>query len=104
MSSTMEVTEPIEPVIDLTKSPATMAARQVSAWFGDHKVLDRVSIDIDSRRVTALIGPSGCGKSTCLRILNRMHELIPSASLAGTVAIDDIDIYRSELRVTDIRR
>ena len=27
--------------------------------------------------VTALIGPSGCGKSTFLRILNRMHELVP---------------------------
>ena len=28
-------------------------------------------------KVTALIGPSGCGKSTFLRILNRMHELVP---------------------------
>ena len=55
-------------------------------------------------QVTALIGPSGCGKSTFLRILNRMHELVPSASLAGTVALDGVDIYRSELRVTDIRR
>jgi phosphate transport system ATP-binding protein len=100
----MEVTQPIEPIIDLTKSPATMAARQVSAWFGDHKVLDRVSIDIDSRQVTALIGPSGCGKSTFLRILNRMHELIPSASLAGTVELDGEDIYRGRGSATNTRR
>ncbi len=104
MSSTVEVTQPVEPVIDLTQSPATMAARQVSAWFGDHKVLDRVSIDIEARQVTALIGPSGCGKSTFLRILNRMHELIPSASLAGTVELDGQDIYRGRSSATDTRR
>ena len=44
--------------------------------------------------VTALIGPSGCGKSTFLRILNRMHELVPSASLAGRGAASTAqDIY-----------
>ncbi len=32
--------------------------------------------------VTSLIGPSGCGKSTFLRLLNRMHELVPEC-LAG---------------------
>ena len=52
-------------------------ARNVSAWFGDHKVLERVSLTMEPGNVTALIGPSGCGKSTFLRILNRMHELIP---------------------------
>ncbi len=81
-----------------------LTTRDVSAWFGDHKVLERVSLVMAPNQVTALIGPSGCGKSTFLRILNRMHELVPGASLAGTVSIDDIDIYRSELRVTDIRR
>ena len=59
---------------------------------------------MQANQVTSLIGPSGCGKSTFLRILNRMHELVPSASLAGTVRIDGIDIYRSELLITDIRR
>jgi phosphate transport system ATP-binding protein len=48
----------------------------VSAWFGDHKVLERVSLDMVAGSVTALIGPSGCGKSTFLRIRNRMHELV----------------------------
>ncbi len=62
-------------------------ARAISAWFGDRKVLDRVSLSMPAGQVTALIGPSGCGKSTFLRILNRMHELIPSASLAGEVLL-----------------
>ena len=54
-------------------------------------------------KVTALIGPSGCGKSTFLRILNRMHELIPSAALSGSVALDGVDIYGPTLRVTETR-
>ena len=55
-------------------------------------------------QVTALIGPSGCGKSTFLRVLNRMHELIPSASLAGEVLLDGGDIYEASRKVTDARR
>ena len=57
--------------------PGTLEARAISAWFGDRKVLDRVSLTMPAGQVTALIGPSGCGKSTFLRILNRMHELVP---------------------------
>ena len=83
---------------------ATLVARDISAWFGDHQVLDRVSLVMESRRVTALIGPSGCGKSTVLRILNRMHELIPSASLAGDVLLDGDDIYEPGRKLTDARR
>jgi len=83
---------------------AELEARGISAWFGDHKVLDRVSLAMRAGQVTALIGPSGCGKSTFLRILNRMHELIPSASLAGTVLLNGDDIYGPEWRLTDARR
>jgi phosphate transport system ATP-binding protein len=83
---------------------ASLEARDISAWFGDHQVLDRVSLGMKSREVTALIGPSGCGKSTFLRILNRMHELIPSAALAGEVLLDDEDIYDVGKKLTDARR
>jgi phosphate transport system ATP-binding protein len=79
-------------------------ARQVSAWFGNRLVLDRVSLHMPARRVTSLIGPSGCGKSTFLRILNRMHELVPSASLAGEVLLDGSDLYARGRRLTDARR
>ncbi len=65
--------------VDDQYQAARLEAREISAWFGDHQVLDRVSLTVEARRVTALIGPSGCGKSTFLRILNRMHELIPAA-------------------------
>jgi phosphate transport system ATP-binding protein len=83
---------------------ATLEARDISAWFGDHHVLDRVSLTMMSGEVTALIGPSGCGKSTFLRILNRMHELIPAASLAGEVRLDGDDIYDPGKKLTEARR
>jgi len=67
----------------------------VSAWFGQRKVLDRVSLTMPAGKVTALIGPSGCGKSTFLRILNRLHELVPSATLAGEVWLDRAMIARN---------
>jgi phosphate transport system ATP-binding protein len=83
---------------------AELDARDVSAWFGTHKVLDRVSLTMPAGKITALIGPSGCGKSTFLRILNRMHELVPSASLAGEVRLDGQDIYAADRKLTDARR
>ena len=79
-------------------------AHNISAWFGAHQVLDRVSLDMRAGEVTALIGPSGCGKSTFLRILNRMHEMIPAASLAGEVLLDGHDIYDPNRKLTDARR
>jgi phosphate transport system ATP-binding protein len=99
-----ETTLPLPPVAATEVTGASLEARKISAWFGDHKVLDRVSLTMPSGLVTALIGPSGCGKSTFLRILNRMHELVPSASLAGEVLVDGQDIYAHGQRLTEARR
>jgi phosphate transport system ATP-binding protein len=79
-------------------------ARSVSAWFGTNKVLDRVSLQMEPGTVTALIGPSGCGKSTFLRILNRMHEMVTGAALAGQVLLGYQDIYDPRLRPSEVRR
>jgi phosphate transport system ATP-binding protein len=79
-------------------------AQNISAWFGDHKVLEQVSLTMDPGTVTALIGPSGCGKSTFLRILNRMHEMVRGAALAGQVLLGGTDIYDAGQRPTDVRR
>jgi len=83
---------------------AGLEAREITAWFGDHMVLDRVSLTMGAGEVTALIGPSGCGKSTFLRILNRMHQLIPGAAMAGEVLLDGVDIYHPSQRLTQARR
>jgi phosphate transport system ATP-binding protein len=92
------------PAASTTSEPASLEARSVSAWFGDRKVLDRVSLFMPAGSVTALIGPSGCGKSTFLRILNRMHELVPNATLAGEVLLSGSDIYDRKWKPTEARR
>ena len=92
-----------EPAVE-SRDPAGLETRSVSAWFGEHKVLERVSLRMDPGRVTALIGPSGCGKSTYLRILNRMHEMVRSAALAGEVLLGDGDIYDPGVRPADVRK
>jgi phosphate transport system ATP-binding protein len=82
---------------------ASVEAKDAHAWFGDNLVLAGVDIFMPPGEVTALIGPSGCGKSTFLRMLNRMHELVPSASLAGEILLDGEDIYRPGIRAQQVR-
>jgi phosphate transport system ATP-binding protein len=89
--------------LGVDRRPGRLTASSVSCWFGDHKVLDRVSLVMQPKKVTALIGPSGCGKSTFLRTLNRLHELVPGARLSGQIALDGVDIYDPNVRVTGTR-
>ena len=83
--------------------PAELEARDVSVWFNTRKVLEGVSMQFPKNSVTALIGPSGCGKSTFIRTLNRLHELLPGAALAGQVLYEGKDIYGSTIDPVSIR-
>jgi phosphate transport system ATP-binding protein len=83
--------------------PIEMESRELSVWFGSRKVLEGVSIKFPRNSVTALIGPSGCGKSTYIRTLNRLHELLPGAALAGEVLYEGQDIYAPEVDPVSIR-
>jgi phosphate transport system ATP-binding protein len=80
-----------------------LEAKNVHAWFGSKHVLGDISMEFPRGTVTALIGPSGCGKSTFIRTLNRMHEFIPTAALAGEVLLDGKDVYQPGVDVTKIR-
>lgn len=80
-----------------------LEARNVHAWFGKYHAISDMSLDFPTGTVTALIGPSGCGKSTFLRTLNRMHEFIPGAAMAGEVLLHGKDIYAPGTDVTKIR-
>jgi phosphate transport system ATP-binding protein len=82
----------------------TLTASNVAAWFGSFKAIEDVNLTIAANQVTALIGPSGCGKSTFLRTLNRMHEVVPGARVSGDIRLDDVDIYDSQVSVTEVRR
>jgi phosphate transport system ATP-binding protein len=97
-------------VLEVPSTPAhngaagELRAQGIHAWFDGKLVVQDVSLTFHRSQVTALIGPSGCGKSTFLRILNRMHETLPGAQLAGTVALDGTDIYGPGQRAMAVRR
>jgi phosphate transport system ATP-binding protein len=101
--TTETLTEPSSPPVGLGHA-GRIDAEGVCAWFGGRLVLESVSLAMERSKVTALIGPSGCGKSTFLRILNRMHEVVPGAQLAGTVHLDGTDIYGPGQRAMETRR
>lgn len=75
----------------------------LNLFYGTVQALKKISLDIDPKRVTALIGPSGCGKSTFLKTLNRMNDLIESVKITGNVFLDDKNVYE-EFDVVDLRK
>jgi phosphate transport system ATP-binding protein len=83
----------------------SLSAEKVSAWYGDHKGINEVSMTFRANEVTALIGPSGCGKSTFLRCLNRMHEMTAArCRVEGQILIDGQDIYDKKVDPVNVRR
>jgi phosphate transport system ATP-binding protein len=73
-------------------------------FYGKSQALNRISLGIRERSVTAFIGPSGCGKSTLLRCFNRMNDLIDSVRVQGSVQIAGHDIYGKDVDVIELRK
>ncbi len=73
-------------------------------YYSNVKVLSDINMDIKKNSITAIIGPSGCGKSTFLRTFNRMNELLPNTRVEGEIRIDDVDIYRDNVDVVELRK
>jgi phosphate transport system ATP-binding protein len=90
-----EIDEPVIPKVE---------TKNVNVFYGDKKVIDDVSIQINQKSVTAFIGPSGCGKSTFLRLINRMNDYIDTFRKEGDILIDGNDIYTSQTRVEELRK
>jgi phosphate transport system ATP-binding protein len=81
-----------------------IVCRNVNLSYGDNQVLHDVTMDMEDRRVTALIGPSGCGKSTLLRCFNRMNDLIDNVKVWGEIRVKGLDINAPTTDVIEVRR
>jgi phosphate transport system ATP-binding protein len=77
---------------------------ELDIFYGSFKAVEGVTMSIPAKQVTALIGPSGCGKSTFLRSINRMHEVIPGATVQGSITVDGQNLYSSGVDPVDVRR
>jgi iron complex transport system ATP-binding protein len=64
--------------------------RSLSKRYGDHLVVDGVTLSIPKGGFTAIIGPNGAGKSTLLSMVSR---LLPMS--AGQVLVDGLDVVRT---------
>jgi phosphate transport system ATP-binding protein len=76
----------------------------LAVFYGKFQALKSVSLNIERKKITALIGPSGCGKSTFLRALNRMNDLIESVMTTGTVMIEGKNVYEKEIDLLLLRK
>ena len=76
-----------------------LSLRGITKTFGDHTVLDGVSLDIEQGQVVSLIGPSGSGKSTLLRCINLLEPVDD-----GAVFVDGEDISVPGLDANAVRR
>ena len=81
-----------------------IVCRSVNLAYGDNHTLHDITMDVDDRRVTALIGPSGCGKSTLLRCFNRMNDLIDNVRVWGEITVKGLDVNAPTTDVIEVRR
>jgi phosphate transport system ATP-binding protein len=88
-----------------TERQTVIEIRNFNFAYGNSQALFDINMDIQEKEVTAFIGPSGCGKSTFLRCFNRMNDLIDIARISsGTIKINGVDIYNSEVDVIELRK
>jgi phosphate transport system ATP-binding protein len=117
--SSAKAEESQEPAVDSTEKSDVTPARPVPApaihdlvfdldnvtiSYGGRPAIGGVNMAIAKNQVTAFIGPSGCGKTTLLRALNRMNDLIPSASLDGVIRYHGYDLSSNTIDPVEVRR
>lgn len=79
------VTEEVTDGRDITFSGA--AAENVTFSYGEEKILDALSIDINKGIITGIIGRSGSGKSTLLKLFMRFWK-----TQGGKISVSGEDI------------
>jgi len=88
----------------MTTNSSVFSVQNLDFYYGASKALSQINIEIEPRKVTALIGPSGCGKSTFLRCLNRMNDTISGTRVDGKILLDGKDIYDEDMDVVTLRQ
>lgn len=80
------------------------SVESLNFYYGKHKALKAVCMEVGANEITALIGPSGCGKSTFLRCLNRMNDTLPETRMEGKILLDGEDILERRVDVVELRK
>jgi phosphate transport system ATP-binding protein len=88
----------------MSQAQSVFSVHDLDFYYGPSKALSQINMEIEPRKVTALIGPSGCGKSTFLRCLNRMNDTIAGTRVDGKILLDGKDIYDEDVDVVLLRQ
>ena len=85
-------------------SPSSSAVTldDVSVSFGGKVAVRNATLDLATKRVTALVGPSGCGKTSILRAINRLHDHT-GGTVTGTIRLGDLDVYATDTQPELVR-
>jgi len=80
-----------------------ISTKNLNVFYGPKQALFDINLEIEEKKVTALIGPSGCGKSTYIRCLNRMNDVIDICKVEGSIKIDGQEINKKDVDVNLLR-
>ena len=80
-----------------------ISTKNLYVFYGAKQALFDVNLELEEKKVTALIGPSGCGKSTYIRCLNRMNDVIDICKVEGSIKIDGQEINKKDVDVNLLR-
>jgi phosphate transport system ATP-binding protein len=84
--------------------PKLIEIDHLDFFYGARQALQKVTLNIPEKHVTAFIGPSGCGKTTLLRNLNRMNDLIDGVRYQGDIRIRGESIFHPHVEVIALRK
>jgi len=104
LSGTIQETQGTGKVKTYSTREAVFKLENVTASYAGKPAVSDVTMDVYTHAITALIGPSGCGKSTLIRCLNRMNDLIPTASVDGRVLYHGEDVYGPQVDPVEVRK
>jgi len=85
-------------------TPPIIRAECISIWYDKLQALKSVSLDIPKNQITAFIGASGSGKSSFLRSMNRMLDVLPNVTTAGSMLFKGNNVFSGETDVIRLRR
>ena len=74
----------------------SIAFNEVNFKYGNEKIFDSLSFNIDGKKTVAIVGATGSGKSTLAYLLPRLYEIE-----SGSIKIDGVNI--NDLKLNELR-
>jgi phosphate transport system ATP-binding protein len=100
----VQVTTPARETPAPAAREAVFEVHDLTVRYGGVTAVEGITFDVFKKQITALIGPSGCGKSTLIRCFNRMNDLVPSATVEGSVMYHGQDLYGGTVDPVEVRK